>query len=372
MKKLVLFAVTALIASAAHAQKAKPAATNVNAINPYAENSALPATGRTTATGDTFKLANITASDTLVAYNTVAGGGYTTGTNSYGDRGFAERYSFNASDSSMKVIGVFAQFTGRVSSATAKSVNLKVWNSGPQAMITGSLFYSGFPALLMNSKTVPLTQLGIGNGALPDTMKKYMFDTVAVPVLGAFFVGYDINYSYSALAGDTIGLACSKKNHRTSAKYWLTYALNADGDTLATDTVINVQNATQWSDNRWHDNYTDNDSLFNDLAIYPIVVIGGTTGLSSVTKNDLTFYGSYPNPASDKVNIRFALANRADVTIQIMDINGRVVNTIKESALTTGEHTVSLATATMPSGEYLYIIRTSAGDGVAGNMSVIK
>jgi hypothetical protein len=357
MKKIFVLISAILISFAGMAQKsAQRHATRLQS------NSA----ARTTATGDTSMLSNIATGDNVVLYSAGADSGYLTGINYWGDWSFAESYSID--DSAMLVIGVFTQFGGTVNPASANSVTLNVWNAGSPQYITSGLFNSGFPSTVLLSKTVPFTQLGIG--ATADTMKLFLFDSTTAWFSGNLFFGYNMNYNFSALAGDTIGPYSSEDGDRSSAATFLNITIT-DIDTLV-DTMINVQNATQWSDGTWHDNYTDNDSLFNDLAIYPVVIMGFPLSSKGITKHNFTFYGSYPNPAVNTANIKFALARGADVTIQVMDMAGRVISTINHSNLATGEHTIPVNTSALPSGNYLYLIRTSGGDGIASKMTVIK
>ena len=189
-----------------------------------------------------------------------------------------------------------------------------------------------------------------------------------------------MNYNFATLAGDTIGLACSVNGDRTSTVYTITSYTDsivnmegtADSAITVTDTVINVQNATQWSDGVWHDNYTDNDSLYNDLAIYPIVVVGNPTGVNGVKKNNLTLFGNYPNPAANTTNIRCSLRQHADVTITVMDMSGRTLSTLNNANLGTGEHIIPMNTSSLPAGDYVYLLHTSGGDGIAGKMTIVK
>lgn len=362
MKKYLFCALAAASSLAGYAQAHKAGAS-------YLLHTAGAPAARTTAIGDTLALRNFPVADTLHVYTTDSvNGGYTTGTNLWNDQAFAERYTFNGSDSSMRVAGVMAQFGGKVSATSTHSANLRVWTGSQPQMITATLFYSDFPNVVINTKTVPFTQLGIGTVA--DTLKTYWFDTLSPAVAGSFFVGYDMSYSWAAMGGDTIALACTKNGTRTTAPYWLTYPTDAEGDTLAIDTIINVQNATLWADNNWHDNYTDNDSIANHLAIFPIVLIGGTTGVS-VTHKDLTLYGAYPNPASSVANLRFALASASTVSIRLMDMQGRSVVSYS-LPLPAGEHTVPVAAAALPTGNYLYLIRTATGSGMAGKLTIAK
>ena len=337
-------------------------------------------TARTTAVGDTLVLTNIPTSDTPLVVYSIPGGGYLTGTDSFGDQGFAERYDIDvaADDSSLVVIGVVAEFHGTVNPSSTHTVSFNAWSVDVPSAVSATYSYSGFPGVSFDSVVVPYTQLGIGAAA--DTIKAYLFTAVSGPVQSSFFVGYTTIYNYSTLGGDMIGLASSANGDRTSVKYTVaTYidtvvnsAGTADSAITVTDTTINVQNATQWSDGAWHDNYTDNDSLSNDLAIYPIVVIGNPTGVKGITKNNFTLFGCFPNPASTSTNVRFSLLKNADVTIEVADMSGHCINTIKQTSLATGEHTVPISTSELPAGNYLCIVHTSAGDGIATKITVVR
>ena len=384
MRKLFILTIALLVHVAAFAQR--PVHTQPVTVSSVNNNSftlgRASATARTTGAGDTVALTNILATDTpLVIYP--AGGstsGYLTGTDTFGDQGFAERYDINTAtiDSSLKIIGVVAQFHGVVNPLSAHTVSFNAWNIGVPSPVTPTFAYSGFPQVSLDSVVVPFTQLGIG--ATTDTIKAFLFPAVTGPIQGSFFVGYTMIYNYNSLSGDTIGLACTVNGDRTSPVYTMTTHIDSVwsaidsayvADTVS-DTLINVQNATQWSDGVWHDNYTDNDSLFNNLAIYPIVVIGNPTAVKGITRNNFTFFGCFPNPAVNTTNVRFSLLKQADVTIQLSDMSGRNVSTIKETGVVTGEHIVPLNTSELPAGDYLCIVRTSTGDGIATKITVRK
>lgn len=358
MKKAILLFVSALLGTFAYGQRHATRATSTGN----------PTGARTTTYGDTLALSNIAASDTLALY-TYPGGGYVTGPNVYNDLGFAERYDINGHDSSITIIGAMTHFGGKVNPASANSVNLKVWGLSSRVTVTSSLAYRDFPSAGLDTVTVPFTQLGIGPSS--DTVKSFFFPHPTDTIQGAFFIGYDVNYTFSALNGDTIGLYSTTNGQRNGNLYDITMntGLGEDVDTTY-DTVINVQNATLWSDYTWHDNYTQNDSMFVNLAVFPIVVVGHPTGISGVTHKDLTFFGNYPNPASDVTRIRFALARQADVTITLMDMQGHILHTNSLSKQVSGEHIVELPVATLPQGNYVYSIVTSSGDAIAGRLTV--
>ena len=134
------------------------------------------------------------------------------------------------------------------------------------------------------------------------------------------------------------------------------------------------ENTVLYPDGIWRDYAAEYLGAFNELYIFPIVQqhIHSVGVGNGITKNELTFYGSYPNPAVNNTNIRFSLATSATITVTVTDINGRTVKTITQNNMPPGEHTIAVETADMPSGEYIYIIHTSSGNGFAGKMSVTK
>jgi hypothetical protein len=381
MKKVYILIIAMLVSACGFAQRAfNSHAEALSAINPYEQLfSNAGTTARTTEIGDTLIMRNIPDAGTLVLYTAgVRDSGYLTGTDYANDLGFAEHYYINGNDSSLMVLGVFAQFGGSVSDTSTQTISLDIWGQGPEGIITDSLYYNGFPGTAADTLVVPVTQLGIGK--VFDTMKLFLF-AQPVAMWSSFFAGYNISYNFGTLT-DTIGLASSIDS--TSSAYDYAIAINRDTfvniDTisLSTDTLIdssyhiirNVRNATLESDNNWYDNLTQNDSMRNHLAIYPLVAILGPTGTKSISSANLTFYGNYPNPATSYTNIKFSLLKPDDVTVQVLDMKGSLMSVLKQPNQVTGTHIIPVNTSGMPPGDYIYLVRTSSGDGIAGKMTV--
>ena len=358
MKKIFLFAIAASVALSSFAQRSK---TNLHAVT-------LPAShevaAKTTATGDTVSYTHISfATDTFVNYVAGTDSGYVMGTDVYGDQGYAERYDII--DTFVSVIGVTAEFTGTVNAASTKSVVFHAWSAGPRVLDanfpSGHVYNSGFPNTSLASVTVPLQHLGISNtSGVPDTAKSYWFPT-ATAYVPSFFVGYTISYSFPTLNGDTIGLKATKDGERHISYY----------STGGGDTTINNINVTQYDDNTWHDNAFDNFQIGDHLFIFPIVKLGLPNGVNGITKNNLTFFGNYPNPATNATNIKFTLVSSSEVTIRISDMAGRTIRTITEKC-NAGTQVINVNTESLPAGEYVYLIRTAEGDGFASTMTVTK
>ncbi len=324
---------------------------------------------KATRVGDTQVIAHIPDTADLVAYyvGKNADSGLLNGTNYYNDKSFAERFNFSGADSSMQVIGLYAQFIGRVNIGSTKNVTFHIWDEGQRQLVSSTMAYNGFPNRIVNSLDVPVTLLGIGS---TPTLNKYMFASPSMR-WGNFFMGYTINYDFADLNGDTIAVACSKDGQRKGNVYSLSINISAYGDTSVMK-IFNVQNATQTLDGTWIDNYTQNDSLLNNLAIYPIVVINAPTTVKGITKKDLTLFGAFPNPATNATNIKFDLAAEANVNLQIMDMGDRVVKTTTQNNMKSGTHTMEVDLTDLPNGTYIYLLRTSTGDGIAGKIEVTK
>lgn len=322
---------------------------------------------RTTAAGDTIVLKNTHTTDVPVLYyagTVTRDSGYLSGMDNWGDQGFAERYDFNAADSNVQVLGVMSIFGGKVNPASTKTVVFNAWSVADRSSTDFTNVYdSGLPDASLAAVTVPITHLGISNiDTVPDTFKTFFFPSPTAYLNKSFFVGYTIAYDPLAFAGDTIGLYTSSDGDRTSALYTIS----------GTDTILNNQNVTMFDDGFWYDNASDNFFLANNLYIYPVVRVRNVVGVQGVTKKGLTFFGNYPNPASSVTNIRFALNNTEDVEIIITDLSGRTVLTKTYPTLYAGEHTIPVDISSLSAGEYVYIVRTSTGNGIASKMTVVR
>ncbi len=367
MKRFFLFAIATSVALSTSAQLAKSSLTSVSPVRTLTNGGFIPS-AKTTAIGDIDTSGHIFSTDTLAVYYagiTGVDSGYLTGINAYGTKGYAERFSFSGGDSSVSVLGLLTQFTGTVNPATTKTVSFNAWSvaakSTASGAVSGHLFNSGLPGTSLAALSVPLTQLGISTTGGGDTIKAFMFPspTAYVP---RFFIGYTINYSPTAFGGDTIAVLSNLDGERH-----YTY-----GYTSGADTIINNVNATMYADGTWHDNAREAFGQFVDFAFYPIFKIGAAiVNVNGITKNDLTIFGNYPNPAVNATNIKFAVAKPTDVTISITDMSGKVVASTSQK-FNSGTQVVEMNTSSLPTGEYIYLVRTAEGDGMAAKMTIIK
>ncbi|OJW83498.1 MAG: hypothetical protein BGO69_08485 [Bacteroidetes bacterium 46-16] len=356
MKKLLLFTVAAALSVSAMAQNMRVSGTASNSaaeMKSFGNNFA----AKGTANGDTLILINHV--DTFFYYTFIDTPGYIYGMNAFGYNSAAERYDFNPADSSLELLGIVSEFTGHYQASTNKMVTLKAWSQGT---LTGTspIKYNGFPNTLLDSINVSIKNLGIDpTGAHADS-GKYTVLPSHVMLTDSFFVGFSMDYVYPFVGGDTIGLMSSNDGKRLTTLYTV----------VGPDTIYNVKSAVG-SGNSWADNYRFY-GLKNDLAIFPVVIIHTVTSVHGIGRNDFTYYGAYPNPATTNTNVKFALKNAASVTIELMDVTGRVVTKTAANNLSTGEHIIPVETANLTPGNYIVLVRTSAGDGIGQQITVGK
>ena len=291
--------------------------------------------------------------------------GYFLGTSIFGGDEFMERYDFTGADSMVKVIGIVSIFHGTVNASSTHTVSFRMRNVAAPTVSSATLTYSGFPGTLADSLAgVPYTSLGIGPVGTGDTFKVFFFadSGTAAYRTTSFFIGWGTNYSWAAMNADTISTLTSSYNHNLQ---WTI----ASGDTTINDQcVADFPGFGGWLDERFDLGAQGDYFLFAAIdASY-----SSTLGVNGITNKGFTFYGNYPTPAVNSTNVRFSLAKGSDVTIRITDMSGRIINTINENNLTSGEHTISVSTSNLPAGNYLFAINSSTGGGIASKFTVVK
>lgn len=95
-------------------------------------------------------------------------------------------------------------------------------------------------------------------------------------------------------------------------------------------------------------------------------IVRGTGGLVSLGQN-------YPNPIKDFTTIPFTLVKQSDVKIDLYDMNGRLVNTVQEDKLASGEHTINinLSSLGLPSANYIYRIQIVNENGIFSQAKIM-
>ncbi len=70
--------------------------------------------------------------------------------------------------------------------------------------------------------------------------------------------------------------------------------------------------------------------------------------------------GNYPNPVRSGTTIRFAVAEKSAVTLEVYDVLGRRVASLVDEEMSPGSYTVRWAAGGLPSGTYVYRMRAGS------------
>ncbi len=123
-----------------------------------------------------------------------------------------------------------------------------------------------------------------------------------------------------------------------------TVKVAASGEADTDQCWINIAGAQPWG-------------TFTDI---PVVRMNFDPTLSVKNNNELVSGVSvYPNPAADKAEVSFNLNAASDVTINVVDVNGKVVNSNVLKNLAVGANSTSLNVANLANGVYSVVIKSN-------------
>lgn len=310
--------------------------------------------------------------------------GTVAGVNDQNRNGFAQLYKTFTNPYGWTVTGVISTWIGNVSSTSGNSVTIKVWkvdsSDAVKNDVNGRDSVTGFPGTVLGSTTLAFNSMNINATApTPPALPTHAVSMISpgIHVNRPFFVGYEFNGGFSWATKGSENVALSTTPQATGGAYAAldkqrqNYFAHISPGT-PNDTCFLSVNAyydgtpgiTRWQDYYWK------DGILFSLSIVPIVD-QWDDAVEGLTRNNLTFYGSYPNPAVNTANIKFALANSSEVSIEIIDLSGRTLNLINKGNMGAGEHIVPVSTAELASGTYLFMIKAGA-DAFASKMTVTK
>lgn len=376
MKKLILITVASFASVAAFAQNKVAKPLSLTARLAAAQNTANKATGN----GDTIIRSNIilggTTPDTLTYYSydldATDDTGYITGYNVFGNQAYAELYRINTAgtvDSTVSVIGMYAYLYGRATAASTKNVTLTAWSKGlPTNPVAGrnNLFFSGKPDAVIASQNVALSALADpANGGRINTDTIIFFQTPSAYTGSDFYAGVQFpGYTWNNLAGDTALLISTKDGNRRNSTY---------GYISGPDTILLLQNLAQGSNGTWSDFYNEDPlGIQFHLFALPVIKINIASAVNGVTKNDLTVFGTFPNPAVNATTLKVAFAKPTTAQIELYDMTGRKVREVYNGALAAGDHNLDINTTDLTAGNYILMVRAGNGEGMGLQMTVAK
>ncbi len=98
-----------------------------------------------------------------------------------------------------------------------------------------------------------------------------------------------------------------------------------------------------------------------------------TSGINSKeTPDSYKLEQNDPNPFSSTTSIKYYLPQKATVTLEVLDVSGRTIETLIDNVESIGEHTITYDGSGLSSGTYLYRLRTQAGFTQSKKMLLVK
>ena len=87
------------------------------------------------------------------------------------------------------------------------------------------------------------------------------------------------------------------------------------------------------------------------------VKIGESHGLSGIIET-ISLFQNYPNPFNSTTKIKFFLPEKREVLLSLFDVRGKLIEEIYQGNLDPGEHTYQLNISDLPSGIYIYSLKS--------------
>jgi hypothetical protein len=234
------------------------------------------------------------------------------------------------------LVALFVAFAAN--SFAQRSINLKCTMASPAANAT---ITSGSPITV----DAVVTNLGPDSLKMSDTTLYYLtINNAPVTITSGSSSGaYWIRWNRSLKVNDTM--------HITYSSLTFTYGSKADSQRTI------CMNVLPYKDVPANDTIADPDKTNNSGCVTttwkanPTSVedFNNTSILAGANSSAL-----YPNPASDVVNVAIALNYTTEVSVKVMDLSGRVVMSVENGKMSKGDHTVTLNTASLKTGLYLY------------------
>ena len=97
--------------------------------------------------------------------------------------------------------------------------------------------------------------------------------------------------------------------------------------------------------------------FINQLPMIRLNLVKGPAGIREQS-NELTLASAFPNPANRSIAINYSLSNVSDVVIEIYDIAGKKMTSIKETAVT-GTRVSNIDLSAYAAGTYFYSVTSN-------------
>ena len=93
--------------------------------------------------------------------------------------------------------------------------------------------------------------------------------------------------------------------------------------------------------------------------------------MQSTLPDEYSLIQNYPNPFNPSTTISFSVPTNGHVTINVFDVNGRLVSTLLDDTMSSGYHNVTWDAADMSAGLYIYTLQAK-GISLSNKMILMK
>ncbi|MGA1465454.1 MAG: T9SS type A sorting domain-containing protein [Balneolaceae bacterium] len=90
----------------------------------------------------------------------------------------------------------------------------------------------------------------------------------------------------------------------------------------------------------------------------------------NTTPSEYSLNQNYPNPFNPSTSISFSLPQSGRVQLEVYDITGRFITRLVDGMMGVGTHTVQFSGENIPSGVYIYTLKTEGYTSVRKMMLV--
>lgn len=182
-----------------------------------------------------------------------------------------------------------------------------------------------------------------------------------------FWVAYAQYNNTTAPSNDKLEVVYSSDCGSTWTSLWA-----AAGSSLSTAPVTTtsfVPTSSQYAQHSVEISSVPSDAIlaFRGISNYGNNIwvddasISATTNVNQVTDQISLATKIYPNPAKDETNLSLDLVNSSNVTVQIIDVLGRVVSVVADDNMDAGHYLFNINTFALANGTYNIMIHIEGG-----------
>jgi hypothetical protein len=291
------------------------------------------------------------------------------------------RYQINEGDTAWNYcIVAFDTLYDWNTGQTIENTDVSTFNIDSIYMIAGHENNSGLMDTII-IKVIKLASTGFPGSTVIWSDTTYTDVSLSDPDwLNSVVMGWEVNYSstidkrfgvkieYYGAKEDTFGFLAGFPNkgatgsctlsayqssfYPNSYSYWMQFAVLVPTSDLG-DVYYDCNNSGDYEPDE------DGANFMQNISIWSKVNLDLVSGVDEI-KSNIENLSVSPNPSNGVSQISFALNERADVTVNLYDVAGRLIKTIDKGNLAKGKHFTGVDVSTLSSGIYMLAVQAGA------------